>query len=227
MDRLMGRRCSADARPFASHRCICRLQPSSETHKNPRPPRREDGQSIMPWGFFRSKDEDGNSRSDHQTSWLPMTKDDDGGRRTGWFSARNGNGTGHGDSWTDAAQNYLDVPGNWIAPVAAAALTLGVYSFYQSYLRRFPTPHHIAPGVFRKRSLFGKVTSVGDGDGFHLYHTPGGRLAGWGWLRRVPTDRKQLKGQTVSRDTTPQPNQRIHPTNPAPPYLRSPSASLV
>ncbi|KAK4142608.1 uncharacterized protein C8A04DRAFT_13103 [Dichotomopilus funicola] len=127
-----------------------------------------------------------------------MTKDDDGGRGKGWFSAKNGNGTGHGDSWTDAAQNYLDVPGNWIAPVAAAVLTLGAYSFYQSYLRRFPTPHHIAPGVFRNRSLFGKVTSVGDGDGFHLYHTPGGRLAGWGWLRRVPTDRKQLKGQTIS-----------------------------
>ncbi|KAJ4290128.1 putative endonuclease lcl3 [Collariella sp. IMI 366227] len=67
-----------------------------------------------------------------------------------------------------------------------------------SYLRRFPAPSHITPKFFRRRSLLGKVTSVGDGDGFHLFHTPGGRLAGWGWLRRVPTDRKQLKGQTIS-----------------------------
>jgi hypothetical protein len=44
------------------------------------------------------------------------------------------------------------------------------------------------------------VTSVGDGDNFRIYHTPGGRLAGWGWLpgRRIPMDKKELKDQTVS-----------------------------
>ncbi len=78
---------------------------------------------------------------------------------------------------------------------------MSLLAFYQSYLRRIPAVDHIAPGFYRRRSLFGKVTSVGDGDGFHLFHTPGGRLAGWGWLRRVPKDKKKLKGKTVSHHT--------------------------
>ncbi|KAK4127077.1 SNase-domain-containing protein [Parathielavia appendiculata] len=106
------------------------------------------------------------------------------------------------DSWFDSIKSdirdHLAVPHNWIAPAAAAGLTLGLYTFYQSYLRRFPAPGHIAPSFFRRRSLFGTVTSVGDGDGFHMFHTPGGRLAGWGWLRHVPKDRKELKGRTIS-----------------------------
>ncbi|KAH6854622.1 hypothetical protein B0I37DRAFT_441600 [Chaetomium sp. MPI-CAGE-AT-0009] len=106
--------------------------------------------------------------------------------------------TTNGDSWADAIRKHLSVPHNWILPVAAVALALGTRTFYQSYLRRLPGSDHITPDFFRRRSLFGKVTSVGDGDGFHLFHTPGGRLAGWGWLRHVPKDRKQLKGQTIS-----------------------------
>ncbi|KAK4154647.1 hypothetical protein C8A00DRAFT_14235 [Chaetomidium leptoderma] len=111
-------------------------------------------------------------------------------------------GANNGDSWADSARNgiqeHFSLPHNWIAPAAAAGLTLGLFTFYQSYLRRIPAAGHIAPGFFRRRSLFGKVTSVGDGDGFHMFHTPGGRLAGWGWLRRVPKDRKALKGRTLS-----------------------------
>jgi len=43
------------------------------------------------------------------------------------------------------------------------------------------------------------VTSVGDADNFRLFHTPGGRLTGWGWLpgRRVHDDKKWLKDKTV------------------------------
>jgi hypothetical protein len=103
-----------------------------------------------------------------------------------------------GDVLARGIRDHLSVPSNWIAPAAAAGLTLGLWSFYQSYLRRIPGTDHIAPSFFRRRSLFGQVTSVGDGDGFHLFHTPGGRLAGWGWLRRVPRERKALKGRTVS-----------------------------
>jgi endonuclease YncB( thermonuclease family) len=52
---------------------------------------------------------------------------------------------------------------------------------------------------FRKRSLYGVVTSVGDADNFHFYHTPGGILGGWGWLRHVPKPgrRALLRGQTI------------------------------
>ncbi|KAL2258204.1 hypothetical protein VTK26DRAFT_8579 [Humicola hyalothermophila] len=93
---------------------------------------------------------------------------------------------------------YFAQPHNWIAPTLAAGLSVGLWTFYQRYLRRIPGSDHIAPSFFRRRSLLGTVTSVGDGDGFHMFHTPGGRLAGWGWLRRVPRDRKELKGRTIS-----------------------------
>ncbi|KAK0723985.1 hypothetical protein B0T21DRAFT_372942 [Apiosordaria backusii] len=100
-------------------------------------------------------------------------------------------------SWTDPIRVHFHEGENWIAPVIAAGVTVGLWTFYQTYLRRIPSSAHVSPRYFHRRSLFGKVTSVGDGDGFHLYHTPGGRLAGWGWLRRVPELKKELKGQTV------------------------------
>lgn len=90
-------------------------------------------------------------------------------------------------------------PRHWVPHVIVVSVAFSIWAFYRSYLRRFPGSGYIAPWYFRRRSLLGKVTSVGDGDGFHLFHTPGGRLAGWGWLRRVPSDRKTLKGKTVSQ----------------------------
>ena len=70
--------------------------------------------------------------------------------------------------------------------------------FYRSFLRRIPRAAYISGSFFRKRSVFGNVTSVGDGDGFRLFHTPGGRLTGWGWMpgRKIPKGRA-LKDQTV------------------------------
>lgn len=53
------------------------------------------------------------------------------------------------------------------------------------------------PSFFRSRSLYGRVTSVGDGDNFHMFHTPGGKAVGWGWLRRIPNTRKDLKDRTI------------------------------
>ncbi|EXJ87106.1 hypothetical protein A1O3_04064 [Capronia epimyces CBS 606.96] len=90
-------------------------------------------------------------------------------------------------------------PGTISAAVVLTAASLGCFTFYKAYLRRIPQAVNINPGFFRRRSIVGKVTSVGDGDNFRIYHTPGGRLAGWGWFpgRRVPTDKKKLKGQTI------------------------------
>lgn len=90
-------------------------------------------------------------------------------------------------------------PQTIVATVVLTAASLGVFKFYRSYLRRIPQAANINPGFLRRRSLVGKVTSVGDGDNFRIYHTPGGRLAGWGWLpgRGVPVDKKALKDQTV------------------------------
>ncbi|KAJ5219360.1 uncharacterized protein N7498_001459 [Penicillium cinerascens] len=71
--------------------------------------------------------------------------------------------------------------------------------FHRRYLRRFPDAPSISPSFLRRRTVFGKVTSVGDGDNFRIFHTPGGRLAGWGWLpwKKVPTAKKELKDNTI------------------------------
>lgn len=76
--------------------------------------------------------------------------------------------------------------------------TVTSYRVYKKFLVRIPTSLEIPPKYFRNRFYKGRVTSVGDGDNFHLYHTPGGTLGGWGWLRLIPQDRKQLRGNTWS-----------------------------
>lgn len=87
----------------------------------------------------------------------------------------------------------------WVAAGGLTIAALAGFRVYRSYLRRIPQATDIRPSFLRKRSIFGRVTSVGDGDNFRLYHTPGGRLTGWGWFpgRRVPTERKALKNQTI------------------------------
>ncbi|KAK2609776.1 hypothetical protein N8I77_003261 [Diaporthe amygdali] len=107
----------------------------------------------------------------------------------------------HTVSWNESLDvkdwdHYKD-PRTWIPAFVITTVLLGGIKFYRTYLRRIPSVNYVLPHHYRKRTLFGRVTSVGDGDGFHLFHTPGGRLAGWGWLRQVPTDRKKLKGQTI------------------------------
>lgn len=57
------------------------------------------------------------------------------------------------------------------------------FYLYRRYFRQIPTSALVPQSFFRKRRLFGLVTSVGDGDNFHFFHTPGGRALGWGWLR--------------------------------------------
>ena len=98
------------------------------------------------------------------------------------------------------------IPEAWYEPnviLPALALTsifLFTYHTYARRLRRYPTIDHLPPAIYEaknKRKLLGYVTSVGDGDNFRFFHTPGGRLAGWGWLRKIPSDKKGLKGETI------------------------------
>ncbi|KAI9723139.1 MAG: putative endonuclease lcl3 [Chrysothrix sp. TS-e1954] len=79
-------------------------------------------------------------------------------------------------------------------------LTTGLLTLrrvHHTYLRRVTNAQHLPPSFLRHRSVFGRVTSVGDADNFRLYHTPGGIFLGWGWLRHVPKSRKALTDQTL------------------------------
>lgn len=101
-------------------------------------------------------------------------------------------------SWNDSlnVDHYRD-PRTWLSAFVVTTVLFGGIKFYRVYLRRIPSIEYIHPDKYRRRTIFGHVTSVGDGDGFRLYHTPGGRWAGWGWLRQVPVQKQALKGQTV------------------------------
>lgn len=96
--------------------------------------------------------------------------------------------------WTDFIEPKIIIP----TILLTSGILFGV-RLHHSYLRRVPDAPSISPTWLRRRTIFGKVTSVGDGDNFRIYHTPGGRLAGWGWLpwKKVPTTKKELKDNTV------------------------------
>lgn len=85
-----------------------------------------------------------------------------------------------------------------IPSVLLTGATLALIRLYKTYLRRIPNVDYLKPGLFRRRSLYGYVTSVGDADNFRLFHTPGGKLAGWGWIPgRRPGQMKKLKDKTI------------------------------
>ncbi|GAM85987.1 hypothetical protein ANO11243_039970 [Dothideomycetidae sp. 11243] len=69
-----------------------------------------------------------------------------------------------------------------LSSLTLTGITLYGIRFYKHNLRRIPTANLIPPRIFRRRTLYGYVTSVGDGDNFRFFHTPGGRFAGWGVL---------------------------------------------
>src|SRR5271155_2725937 len=70
---------------------------------------------------------------------------------------------------------------------------LGLHTLYRRRLRRIPTVTQLPPSAISShQTLFGKAVSVGDADNFRLFHTPGGRLLGWGWVRQIPSVRKDI-----------------------------------
>ena len=66
-------------------------------------------------------------------------------------------------SWSEYTEARTVVPS-----LLLTVATLAFIRVYKSYLRRIPSVNHIKPDLFRRRSLFGKVTSVGDADNFRL-----------------------------------------------------------
>ncbi|OBA18957.1 SNase-domain-containing protein [Metschnikowia bicuspidata var. bicuspidata NRRL YB-4993] len=72
------------------------------------------------------------------------------------------------------------------------------FRFYGRFIRRRRTYLDLTPRILDgQQKLRGRVTRVGDGDNFRFYHTPGGALMGWGWARKVPEKRKDLKNETL------------------------------
>jgi len=70
---------------------------------------------------------------------------------------------------------------------------LTINTIYRHRLRRIPTVSQLPPShITTHQSLFGTAVSVGDADNFRLFHTPGGRLLGWGLFRSIPTNRKDI-----------------------------------
>lgn len=111
-------------------------------------------------------------------------------------------------SWTESLNatnwaHYTD-PKTIIPTVLLTTTILASVRVYRLYLRRIPEARYIRPAFFRNRSLFGKVTRVGDADNFHLFHTPGGRLTGWDWFpgRKVPEKKLNGKKDTVTTSSS-------------------------
>jgi len=106
--------------------------------------------------------------------------------------------------------------------LSASVISSGFIGFrlYNRYIVRVRTYLDLTPKILDgNRKLYGRVTRVGDGDNFHFYHTPGGALLGWGWLRQVPTERSKLKNQTlVIRLCGVDAPERLHFGKPAQPY---------
>lgn len=98
---------------------------------------------------------------------------------------------------------------------------IGGYTLYSKYFKRIQTAVDIPRNYLKTRWLYGKVTSVGDGDNFRFYHLPGGIFAGWGWLRKVPQVNKfkEVRGETISvRICGADAPERSHFGKPAQPY---------
>jgi len=93
------------------------------------------------------------------------------------------------------------------SPVTATSLfwnglictsVLGAYFGYRRFLRRIPTAVNVPDRILKKQTMLGYVVSVGDADNFRFFHTPGGYLAGWGWLRPTPrVNERGITDQTI------------------------------
>ena len=91
--------------------------------------------------------------------------------------------------------NDVLTPTNLLTAAALTTIFLTSARLYRTRLRRIPTAGHVPASRFhediqsfpRRHTVLGVVVRISDGDGIRIYHTPGGWLAGWRWLRQIPT----------------------------------------
>ncbi|KAL4402837.1 putative endonuclease Lcl3 [Malassezia pachydermatis] len=84
------------------------------------------------------------------------------------------------------------------AAAASAVTVCGGYFAWWRFFRRIPNAAYVTPAVLHsRRVLVGRVTHVGDADGFRLYHTPGLPFLR-SWVYKPPTKAADLRQQTIS-----------------------------
>ncbi|KAI5212873.1 SNase-domain-containing protein [Aureobasidium subglaciale] len=107
-------------------------------------------------------------------------------------------------AWSDSLNatdwSHYSSPRTILPTAILTVSTLALIRIYRRHLRRVPEAQYITPSYFHKRNLYGYVSRVGDGDNFRLFHTPGGRMTGWGWLpsRKIQDwAAKEFKDKTI------------------------------
>jgi hypothetical protein len=153
-----------------------------------------------PWSSGSKKDPESHADGSHRRA-------EDESKATLWpasISPQSTTASSKSTDWNSIVNafdwGHFKEPGTIIPTVLLTSGILFAIHVHRRFLRRIPEAGDISSSSFRRRSLLGRVTSVGDGDNFRMYHTPGGRLVGWGWLpwMKVPTSKKELKDRTVS-----------------------------
>lgn len=98
--------------------------------------------------------------------------------------------------WDSAVHFALETPTG--TAVTSAALTTSTLFIYWRYFRRLKNAEYITPRELTlRRTITGRVTSIGDADGFRLYHQPGPPILR-SLLFRPPKTAKELKDETLS-----------------------------
>ncbi|CAD6969731.1 unnamed protein product [Tilletia controversa] len=95
----------------------------------------------------------------------------------------------------DEARRLLANPA--VVATLSAGLTATSFFVYRRHFRRIRNAEYLTPSTMRRRYIVGRVTSVGDADGFRLFHTPGPVLLR-SILFRPPKQASQLRDQTLS-----------------------------
>jgi hypothetical protein len=90
-----------------------------------------------------------------------------------------------------------------VAFLLGSATAVGASSIYRRYFRRLPSAEYITPNILRRKPwVTGVVTSVGDGDNFRLYHTPGFGWRGLLKFRHIPKRSRGVPTAATPPDET-------------------------
>lgn len=149
--------------------------------------------------LFKSRNQSTDVQHDdsQQRSWMPVSNET--ANRKGWKAQQSFSSNPSNADTGLPSTNFFSVETlvqSFVLTGTFVILT-GVYS---RYLKRYPTAIDIPAAKFGSQcKIRGRVVSVGDGDNFRLYHTPGGIFAGWGWLKKIPFETSKDQTRQITR----------------------------